>query len=112
VRPLFAIGLGALGGLVVGLIVWRYADQQLRAEFAQGGDLLAASLSQGSTQLSAQAQAARTQALAAVGQAIQRDVVPAVRQQVDQSLRSSGITPQLISEVQTALATARRLGVL
>lgn len=111
-KSVLTILLAATAGGVAAWIVWRLADRSLKAELSSGGDLLAQSLAQGRTQLSSQALAARNQIQAAVGTAIQQQVIPAVRTEVQRSLSSAGITPTFVTDVKKVLAVGVRVGII
>lgn len=111
-KAAFTVLLAATAGGVAAWVVWRIADSQLKAELSSGGDLLAQSLAQGRTQLSSQALAARNQIQTAVGTAIQQQVIPAVRTEVQRSLSSAGITPTFVTNVKKVLAVGQRVGII
>lgn len=103
---------GAAAGAAVGLVVWRKADAELRAQFQSGGSQLAASLAAGRGQVTTLAAQGEAQVTAAVQSAIQQQVIPAVRTQVTQQLNAAGITPALITDLKQAIDLARRAGVI
>ena len=104
--------LAAASGGVAAYVVWQYADRSLKAQLTSGGDLLAQSLAQGSTQLTAQAQQARVRAQQAVSEVLMTKVIPQVRAEVTRDLTTAGITPQLIAEAKKVLVLARSAGVI
>jgi len=109
---LLALLAGAAAGAAVGLLIWRRADTELRANFQSGGAQLATALQAGRGQVTALAAQGEAQVAAAVGTAIQQNVIPAVRTQVTAQLNAAGITPVLVADLKQAIALARTAGVI
>lgn len=104
--------LGAATGVIVGLLVWKYAEKKLNDSLSAGESQLARELSTGIRQVRGQANAGRAQVQAAIAAAIREQVLPAVKAQVTTSITRAGVTPALIADVKQAIDLARRARVL
>jgi alkylhydroperoxidase/carboxymuconolactone decarboxylase family protein YurZ len=104
--------LGAATGVIVGVLVWRYAAKEVQKGLASGANELAAQVAAGASTVNARALRGRADAELAVANAIRTQVLPGVHAQVQQDLFAAGITPQRIAEVKAVLAYAKQAGVL
>lgn len=104
--------LGASTGVIVGLLVWRYASKQLAAGLTEGRAKLAQELGVGVAEVDRQIEAGSDRVQAEIRTAVQTLVVPQVITTVRAQLTTAGVTPQMISDLKQALALARRAGII
>jgi hypothetical protein len=109
---LLPLALGGVAGIVVGLIVWRVAAKKVEQGLVEGGAALEAGFAAGRADIQRRTREGIAAGQAEIERAIQREVRPQVRQQVQTSLTEAGLTPQLLADVRRALDLARRAGVI
>lgn len=106
------LALGGVAGILASLVVWRVAARSVEKSLREGAGELSAQFAAGRTEIREGTAAGVQAAEAAIRQAVQTRVRPAVVAQVATSLNSAGLTPQLLADVRRALDLARRAGVL
>lgn len=98
----WAIALGSLGGLAVGLGVWWYASRQLDAQLAAGGSSLTEGLTEGRQTLESRLREGQAQ--------LTTQVRSQVRSQLTSALADVGLTPQRAHQISQIVDAADRAG--
>lgn len=104
--------LGAAAGSLVAWLVWKIADRRLNATLESGGLALSSKIVEARGALLTEAQSAAGRIDQEISAAVERHVVPAVRQEVRAQLQAANITPAFIADLRAALSRARSLGLL
>ena len=109
---LLPLALGGVAGILAGLVVWRVAARSVEKSLQKGAGELSEQFAAGRTEIREGTAAGVQAAEAAIRQAVQLQVRPAVIAQVATSLNSAGFTPEMLANVRRALDLARRAGVI
>lgn len=100
----WAIALGGLGGLAVGLGIWWYASKQLDAQLAAGGSTLTEGLTEGRATLEQRLREGQAQ--------LTTQVRSQVRSQLTSALADVGLTPQRAHQIRSIVDAADRTGLI
>jgi hypothetical protein len=106
------LALGLLVGASAALGAWYVANRQLERRLASGGADMLRELQGGGAELERRLAIAQAEMQAQLLREIDRNVRPAVRAEVEGTLRRYGITPATGARIDQALAQAERLGLL
>jgi hypothetical protein len=109
---LLPLALGGVAGIVVGLIVWRVAAKKVEQGLVEGGQRLEQEFAAGREDIQRRTRQGISAGQAEIERAIQKEIRPQVRQQVQASLTEAGLTPQLLADARRVLDLARRAGVI
>lgn len=104
--------VGAGAGALVGFGIWWYASKKLEEGFSTGLEQMASELGVGSAELRAQLAAGTQQLRTELAEQVEAQVRPAVRTEIQRTLSSYGITPEVGRRINLTLAAAERLGIL
>lgn len=104
--------IGAVAGAGAGLIVWALASGALDRQFRAGSSRLSEEMGAGTIEMQRRLVAGRQEMEQALREAVAREVPAAVHAEVDQTLRSYGITPETTAALRVVLSQARSWGLI
>ena len=102
--------LGALAGGVSAAAVWMIASRLLDKQLQQGATQLSFGLQQGRGALEARIQQGRDLLEGQIRSAVQAQVPPVVRAELESTLRRYNITPETGQNISTILSYGNALG--
>ena len=102
--------LGGVVGSASALLVWIILSRVLDSQFERGKAELVAQLSSGRTDLTTQLSQARRELGTMVRAELDRQVPPTVRQELQNTLSSYGLTPEIASKIRSLVNYVSRSG--